>query len=113
MPTKIDSDKFKQLLLHRRKDLEALLKTGSDSAKTVELDQSRVGRLSRMDALQSQAMQQENNRRRDQELKRIASALQRIAEDDYGYCLRCDQPIAEPRLEYDPSVTLCIQCAKQ
>ena len=79
--------------------------------RSVELDQARVGRLTRMDALQSQAMHQENNRRRDLELTRIDTALQRIENKEYGYCLDCGENIAEKRLEFDPSVTLCIHCA--
>ncbi|MGB1088279.1 MAG: TraR/DksA family transcriptional regulator, partial [Alphaproteobacteria bacterium] len=42
-----------------------------DAARTVELDQSKVGRLSRMDALQGQAMAQETERRRQAGLKAI------------------------------------------
>lgn len=90
-----------------------MAKTGREAADTVELDQSKVGRLSRMDALQAQAISQERERRREQELRRIDAALQRIDNDDYGYCLECDEPIAKQRLEFDPAVTLCIQCASR
>jgi DnaK suppressor protein len=88
-----------------------MAQTGREAAGVVELDQSKVGRLSRMDALQAQAISQERERRREQELQRIVAALQRIDSGDYGYCLECDEPIAQPRLELDPAVTLCIQCA--
>ena len=77
------------------------------------LDQQCVGRLSRMDALQSQAMSAETKRRRDQELRRIAAALQRIEEGEFGDCESCGGPIAEARLEIDPSATLCIRCASE
>jgi DnaK suppressor protein len=56
-------------------------------------------------------MSQERERRREQELRRIAAALQRIESGDYGYCLECDELIAEARLSLDPAVTLCIDCA--
>jgi DnaK suppressor protein len=77
----------------------------------VELDQTRQGRLSRMDALQGQAMAQETERRRQAELKRIEAALARIKSGDFGYCLSCDEEIAAKRLEFDPSVSLCVDCA--
>ena len=70
-----------------------------------------MGRLSRMDALQSQAMLKESDRRRTQELNLIAAALQRIDDDDYGFCLECGELIAMPRLEYNPAVSCCIACA--
>ena len=77
----------------------------------VELDQQAVGRLSRMDALQVQAMALETSRRRRVELRRITSALARIDEGEYGYCLECGEEIAARRLELDPTVPLCIDCA--
>lgn len=107
----MDTEHYRQLLLNRSDELQGVAQTGREAAETVELDQSKVGRLSRMDALQAQAMSQERERRREQELQRITSALERLDSGDYGYCLQCDEPIAAPRLEFDPAVTLCIQCA--
>lgn len=104
-------NKFKKSLLERQQTLHDLGKTGDDAAKTVELDQSRVGRLSRMDALQDQAMSQEVQRRRQIELKKIAVALNRIKSGEFGYCTKCEKRIAAKRLELDPSVSLCIDCA--
>ena len=103
--------KFKKLLITRRNLLEADLDLAQSSTKPVELDQARFGRLSRMDALQSQAMHQEELRRRKLELSRINNALKRIAENDYGFCLHCDEKIATKRLEFEPAATLCIHCA--
>ena len=54
----------KGFLLSRRAELEHLAETRRDDRRPVELDQTRVGRLSRMDALQSQAMAVETERRR-------------------------------------------------
>ena len=93
---------------------QALLKaqeTGDQAEQTVELDQARVGRLSRMDAMQAQAMSKETGRRRRQKLIQIEAALRRIEEDDYGICQECGEDIATARLEADPTVLLCIECA--
>ena len=103
--------RFHELLLQRRETLLDVAGTARDAAGTVELDQSRVGRLSRMDALQGQAMSRETNRRRELELARIEAALKRIEAGDYGYCVRCGEEIAEGRLLFDPSTPLCIDCA--
>ena len=54
----------KSLLNERLKALDAEDAAGQDAQKTVELDQQAVGRLSRMDALQNQAMAQATARRR-------------------------------------------------
>ena len=93
--------------------LHDLDKTGDDAAKVVELDQSRVGRISRMDALQGQAMSQEVKRRRKIERQKITAALNRLESDNYGYCSKCENEIAIKRLELDPSVSLCIDCASK
>ncbi|MEM8950919.1 MAG: TraR/DksA C4-type zinc finger protein [Pseudomonadota bacterium] len=97
----------------RREEILALIEGHGEDGKPVELDQTRVGRLSRMDALQNQAMAKETERRRQQELLHIDEALSRLANGTYGDCLACDEPIAEKRLAFDPSARLCIDCAEQ
>jgi DnaK suppressor protein len=107
----IDIKKLKARLETRRAELQELTQSSEESRGVVELDQTRQGRLSRMDALQGQAMAQETERRRQAELKRIEAALARIKSGDFGYCLSCDEEIAAKRLEFDPSVSLCVDCA--
>lgn len=104
---------MREKLLHLRAELEAAAETGKESAAVVELDQSKVGRLSRMDAMQAQAMAKAAERRREETLRCIDSALKRIDNDEYGYCARCGEPINPKRLEFDPTATLCIDCASQ
>lgn len=108
----IDSNHFRELLLQRQADLEALAETNDEASKTVDLDQTQVGRLSRMDAMQGQAMSLETKRRRKQELSRITQALNRLELGEYGECLKCGEDIAVGRLEVDPAATLCINCAQ-
>jgi len=100
-------------LLKLRDELEAVAATSEQSSQTVELDQTRVGRLSRMDALQAQAMAKESGRRRDAALRRIAAALERVERGEYGLCQSCDEPIHHKRLEFDPAAQLCMQCAER
>lgn len=52
----IDIDMFKTGLFQIKSELEGLEATSKESTKTVVLDQSSVGRLSRIDALQGQQM---------------------------------------------------------
>lgn len=101
-----------QRLLKIRADIEALADTRREAAGTVELDQTRTGRLSRMDALQGQAMAKAGQARAELELKRIESALKRIKDGGYGECMECGEEIAVARLKANPVVTLCIRCAE-
>lgn len=82
-----------------------------DSRDTVTLQQDSVGRLSRMDALQQQAMAQATERRRMAERARIRAAFERIEEGEWGYCTACGEDIAPARLANDPSLATCIKCA--
>ena len=80
--------------------------------KPVVLDQTAVGRLSRIDALQIQAMQIETERRRHIGLQRIESALKRIKDGEFGYCVICGEDIEAKRLKNDPTVPTCIACSR-
>ena len=102
----------KKRLEERRRELEAIVESSRESRKPVELDQSRVGRLSRMDALQDQAMALETERRREIELRRIDAALARVASGEYGDCLTCGEEIGPKRLDFDPATPVCIDCAR-
>jgi len=102
---------FRKNLIENRKILTMTIEGETESSKTVELDQSTMGRLSRMDALQGQAMSKETKQRHEEGLRKISSALSRIESGDYGYCLKCDEIISVARLEVDPAASLCISCA--
>ena len=95
----------------RKQELQALAASSADARKPVELDQTSVGRLSRMDAMQGQAMALETEQRRKNELTKIDSALIRLNEDEYGYCLSCGEEISPKRLDLAPAIPTCIDCA--
>jgi DnaK suppressor protein len=103
---------FHDRLLSMLADLDRQDTRGHDSQKTVTLDQQSVGRLSRMDALQQQAMAKATQARRDQQKNRILAALERIAMQEFGYCLTCGEDINMARLDLDPTVPNCISCAR-
>ena len=104
---------YRELINEQIRSLESQLKDSTGGAATVELDQSRVGRLSRMDAMQSQAMYTETLNRARQQLSALEQALIRLDTEDFGFCSCCDDEIAEARLQHNPSVVLCISCAEK
>ena len=110
--TKPQTAKFKKRLLTMRDELDEISTISAESRKPVELDQTSIGRLSRMDALQCQAMQLETERRRGIERQRIDAALDRIETGNFGYCTICDEDIEIKRLDNDPSVPNCIDCQR-
>ena len=104
---------MKQKLETMRQELENIAEAGDDPAAVVQLDQTKVGRLSRMDALQAQAMAKASGERRAVQLREIDAALQRIEDGSYGDCARCEEPIDPRRLDADPTARLCIDCANK
>jgi len=112
MRSDIDFKYFSERLEKRSQEIITEQQRQKDSTAPVELDQARVGRLSRMDAMQQQAMAKAASRLTELERQRIQSALLRMRDDEYGYCVICEEEIAEGRLEFDPSVLLCISCAE-
>jgi DnaK suppressor protein len=98
-------------LLARQVELRSLAESSAEARKPVELDQTSVGRLSRMDAIQGQAMALETEQRRKNELLKIEAAMTRMDDDDYGYCVSCGEEIAPKRLDLDPAIATCIDCA--
>ena len=107
-----DADKatLKQQIAARLSALDEEDALGAEGQSTVTLDQQMVGRLSRMDALQSQAMARATQSRRDHERQRLHSALSRLDTEDYGYCEDCGEAIPFGRLKLDPSAARCIEC---
>jgi RNA polymerase-binding transcription factor len=103
--------RFKAILTARRVELEALSQNSSAARRPVELDQQSVGRLTRQDALQQQAMANAQEVRRTNEQRKIDAALIRIADDDYGWCEECGEAIVVRRLEIDPTALRCAACA--
>ena len=99
-------------LLQQAQEWQAALQAGGDAADPVELDQTRVGRLSRMDAMQQQALAQAARARAQQGLQRVRAALSRLDAGDYGYCLDCGDEIADARLQVDPAAERCLACAQ-
>lgn len=106
-------DALKQRLITMREALESVAGTGDASAEVVQLDQAKVGRLSRMDALQAQAMAQASAQRRAAQLREIDAALRRIDDGSYGDCQGCEESIDPRRLAADPTARLCIECASK
>lgn len=93
----------------RRKELEVQLTSSADGEKPVDLD-TPIGRLSRMDAMQQQQMAQASRRIAEQRLSQIDAALQRIENEDYGYCVECDEEISPARLQARPESPFCVDC---
>lgn len=99
--------KIRQALANLHQDTEQT----AEDRKPVELDQQSVGRLSRMDAMQQQAMASAQDARRNGRIRALNAALQRLDAGEFGWCNECGDFIGLKRLELDPAVMRCRDCA--
>ena len=109
----IDLNRFQARLQEDLKAVNAAIQQAAEAATTVELDQSRVGRLSRMDAMQQQAMAKEVQTRMVNRKRKLEAALARIPAGNYGACCECRDPLDIERLEADPATVFCGDCASE
>lgn len=101
---------FRQRLLDELKQLEVFLQNSHSTGATVELDQSSIGRLSRMDAMQQQAMAHGLSERLQSTQRGLHAALQRLDAGTYGLCCQCEEEIDNKRLAQHPAAVFCLSC---
>lgn len=119
MLTQTQLKELKEILLVMQDETLDSLQLVANTAQPIKLDQNKVGRLSRMDAIQGQAIAQASTQRQKQKLTLIVKALDRLEKSkgkvltDYGRCVECDEWIAIGRLKVDPMAQCCINCAQK
>ncbi|MFT4623248.1 MAG: DnaK suppressor protein [Myxococcota bacterium] len=96
-----------------RTELQETLRVTAEHAGTVHLDQTAVGRLSRVDALQAQQMAAEQRRRSELRLRSVHNALRRVEDEVYGDCMSCGEPMEFARLTAQPEAPLCMSCSER
>lgn len=87
----LDLDLFREKLLLLRQMLLSQEEMSKEGRAPVTLEQDSVVRLSRLDAMQVQAMALAQQRRRGSERAAIDAALRRIEQGEFGYCAICGE----------------------
>lgn len=103
---------FRARLREKLSETETAGAASESGGDVVALDQQAIGRVSRIDAIQRQAIAKATDRRRAAETQRILHALKLMDEGEYGWCEACGEAIGVPRLNVDPAATRCIACAR-
>lgn len=94
-------------------ELREQLARSAEAVRPVALDQSSVGRLSRMDAMQQQAMVRATREKSRLRLAKCQQAIARADTGEYGFCVSCEEPIGYPRLAATPESPFCLDCQNQ
>lgn len=106
--TDAQRDELSAYLKRLLKELQAVEIATREGSRPVDLDEP-IGRLSRMDAMQQQAMSAANRRRNKLRLQLVMAAID-ADPDDYGICKKCDDFIGYARLKARPESLFCITC---
>jgi DnaK suppressor protein len=103
-------DELRAELLRAHKRLARSLEISDEASRPVTLDQTAIGRLSRIDAIQNQHLSQGLQTREQARYSQVQDALQRIERGTYGGCTGCGQPIPFERLLVFPETPHCAAC---
>ena len=104
-------DMIRDELLRSLTKLERSMKANGAAARPRDLEQDTEGRLSRVEALQSQGLTKTLAAREQAQLEQIVAALRRLEEGTYGSCNGCGAPIPMERLMIYPETLACSTCA--
>lgn len=107
--TEAQIEVYRERLLELKKTIEAAL-LQSAGERPIEKSGSTIGRLSRMDAMQVQAMGQLGRSQLEVRLQRIDGALHSVRSGWYGLCRECKEAISLKRLDAMPEAPFCVPC---
>jgi DnaK suppressor protein len=90
--------------------LKRSMRVTDEALRPIELDQTAVGRLSRIDALQNQGLTKNLHQREQVKLALLLEALKRVEARTYGVCTGCGGNIPFERLFVFPETPECAAC---
>jgi len=103
--------KMKEILENLLKESIIHIKSLKEQSNPVSLDDP-IGRVTRIDAIQSQNMAMATLKREEENIQMINTALNKLEQGTFGICSACKKPIRWERLKALSSVSLCINCAR-
>jgi DnaK suppressor protein len=103
--SRLDLSNFRRLLEAKQSDL--LLRSFNRDEIAIE---SAADEIDRLQQQLSRDIAVGNLDRTSKLLRSVQAALNRIEDEEYGVCLRCEEPIAEKRLKAIPWAPYCVAC---
>jgi len=100
---------------HIRNEIEVLkedIASYEQLTKPIPPDSS-IGRLTRMDAINSKSINEEALRKAKSSLLKLERALKMLDDPDFGLCRECEEPIPFRRIMVMPGTEFCVECAEK
>ncbi len=105
------NEEIKKQIENEISKTEQLLIDYQEMTRPVSPDVS-IGRISRMDAINNQAVTESAMREKQEKLKKLKIALSKVGSSDFGICVKCKQAIPLGRILIKPESMFCVNCAK-
>ena len=70
-----------------------------------------IGRISRMDAINNKSVNEASLRQAEEKFAKLKRALEKIDDENFGICVRCENPIPIGRIMLMPQAIKCVNCA--
>lgn len=105
-------DKLKTAITCRMAELDQEVEMLNSRATPVAPDNA-IGRLTRIDEIVNQGVNQTALTQAHAQIEKLKIALSRSDSDNFGVCESCLKPIPVPRLLAMPQASLCVACQQQ
>ncbi|MFP4474076.1 MAG: TraR/DksA family transcriptional regulator [Desulfatibacillaceae bacterium] len=109
---KEEKEQLRERILATMESLKQDIEAYGRASTPVEPDDS-IGRLTRMDAINSRSMNEAALRKARGNLSRLEQALKNLDDPDFGLCAVCDEPIPIKRLLIMPEAEVCVRCMEK
>ena len=108
----MDIDNTREALKRKLLEQQAILQTASDDAESIRRphcrDAGEIAEERELAVIIDNTLQQAQ-----QSIRLIEIALNKITENEYGFCDRCGDEISPQRLKIAPEVALCLKCQEK
>jgi DnaK suppressor protein len=108
---KMDKKVIKETIILEISKTEKSISDYKDLTKPISPNNA-IGRVSRMDAINNRSVNEASLRQAETKLANLKRALSKVDDDDFGICLKCQNPIPVGRILIRPESFLCVNCAQ-
>lgn len=109
---KKEKEMIQQAIIKKINDSKKNIETFKSLSKPVAPDNA-IGRITRMEAINSKSINEASLAAAKQTLKRLEKSLKLITDPDFGYCKNCEEQIPFKRLLIMPEALFCVACAEK
>jgi len=103
---------LEETIIQKIGGLKEKISAFQDLSKPISPDNA-IGRLTRMEAINSRSINQAALAKAKQDLKALEKSLTLIHDPDFGLCINCEEEIPRKRLMIMPESSLCVTCAQK